>query len=538
VPTRASSLAALALVLALSQGVAPAAWAKPSTPSVLRVASYGDVPTLDPAQWDDATSEIYIDAIYDTLVRTDGTGRRILPDLAVRWRSTDGGRRWVFWLRHGVRFSNGDPLTAPDVVADVRRLTAAATHSPYASAYRMIAGYASWHAGRAPTLAGVVASGDTVVFRLAYPAPDFLKVLALPAAAIVDPAAAAREGPHLSDHPVGTGPYELARWDHGHLLVLRRNPLYWGAPPAIAQVVTTIGLDPSQQLRLFGEGRLDLAPVVSTDYLRVLADPRLLAAYRRRPGASIWFYGFNTTLYPFNHPAARLAVNLAIDRARLLAAGTLGRGRPVNDGLFVPGMPGYDPRARRQYPYDPPRAKQLLASLGIGPRHPVTVTLALWPDPDQLTMAALVAADLAPLGLKVRLDVIQGPNYFTLLTRPDNGINLFAYDWLADDMDPRDFFDNLFGREAIGSTNATFWTDPVYQRLVDEADRLPAREAARRLALYAAANRRLLAEAPWVPLYYGWNDLVVSPRVKAPSPDDLGLGPVEPIQFADLRLEN
>ncbi len=517
----------------------------PSIPTALRLAQANPVPTLDPANWYDNVSQGYMHAIYDTLVQYGPNDATIEPDLATGWKISNGGKTYVFTLRKGVKFSNGDAFNAKAVQYNVQRMTSKAAAAPYAFAYSAIQGFSAWNAGTAQSLSGVTVLGPrTVEFDLTEPDGTFLNALAMMSAAIGDPKVEAKYGLQgFSDNAVGTGPYALSKWVHGHQLVLTRNPRYWGKEPSIKTISTTIGLSAAQQLREFQKGQLDMigtwgGALDAASYQRVEKSRKLRGRLRHAPADAVTFLGFNVATPPFGSLAVRQAVNDILQRDAVNAALTGGRAPLDNAGLLSPGMPGY--RATDAYPYavDLTTAAQLLKSAGITPAHPASFELAFEAGaPNVLSAMQVVQQELAPLGLKATLKPVPWNTFFTSAANAsETTYGMYLLTWSADYPDPQDLFDNLFA--ANGPANFSGFRNAQIDDLVAKADALPTAtaEESQRIADYRQANQILLQQAPAVFLNYGYQDALVQTWVHYGSLGALGLGPVYTAEFSQLSL--
>lgn len=516
-----------------------------TTPDTLHLVQQTDVPTLDPAQWSDSVSMVYMHAIYDTLVQYVPDGTTFAPDLATSWTVSPDGKTYTFFLRKGVKFSNGDPFNAAAVQYNLNRLTAKAAQAPYAGSYADIVGYSTWHNGQGSGLSGVqVVNPYEITIHLTTPAGYFLNTMALMAAAIGDPKVEAKYGyKNYLDHAVGTGPYELVKWTHNREIDLKANPTYWGSPkPSIKYINTAIGPSDNQQYLMFQKGQLDFyggqgGNVSSAAYLKIVANAQMKKLYHLAPAVSTWYTGFNVTQAPFNNVTVRQAVNYAVDKNQLVQALTNGRGSVDNDALFTPGLPGYSKTATLEYAYNPTKAAQMLASVGITPSHPVSTILATVNTPDGIRQADIVQANLKPLGINVSVKSMSWGPFLQYTSSQKNNYGLYNLGWIEDYPDPQDFFYNLFdASQNNGGTNSTGWTDSRFESLITRADNMPSTQNAERIALYQQANQILFQQAPWVWEYYGYNDVLVQPWVHYQNLGNIGLGPIYPIEFNYLTL--
>lgn len=513
----------------------------------LHLVQQTDVPTLDPAQWSDSVSMVYMHAIYDTLVQYGPNSTSFQPDLATSWTVSPGGKTYTFNLRKGVKFSNGDAFNAQAVKYNLDRMTSKGSQAPYAGSYSEIVGFSTWHNGQGSGLSGVkVLSPYQIQIQLTTPAGYFLNTMALMSAAIGDPKIEAKYGvKNYLSHAVGTGPYMLTKWVHNQQLNMQINPKYWGSPkPTIKYITTAIGPSDNQQFLMFQKGQLDFyggqgGLVSSASYLKIQSNPKLKALYHLAPAVSTWYTGFNVTQAPFNNLTVRQAVNYAVDKTQLIQSLTNGRGTIDNDALLTPGLPGYSKSANLAYAYDTKKAAQMLASVGITPAHPVSTILVTANTPDFIRQADLIQAALRPLGINVSVKQMAWGPFLQYTSNQHNNYGLFNLGWIEDYPDAQDFFYNLMdASQNNGGTNATGWTDATFERLITQADNMPSTQNAQRTALYQQANQILATQVPWIFEYYGYNDVMVQPWVKYQNVGNIGLGPIYPIEFNYITLKS
>jgi len=524
----AGALGALALVAATALPGALAAargHIRPAAPSgTFTVDFAADFPTLDPVYWEDAQSAIPMQAIYDNLVTYGLNGTNIVPQAAT-WTVSPNGLVYTFHLMKGLRFSNGDPVTAQDVVYSINRVSAGNAAgpkgaAPYGSSYNDIVGYNAWfNGGKAPPkgmtgMSGLTApNASTVVFHLLQPQAYFLNELALESAAIVDPAVVQKYGViNYQLHAVGSGPYELSYWHQNKQMVLMPNPYYHRPNPAkIAKVVFNVNVPYSSQFLLFKQGKVDMIwlPDQGT-YLSALNTPGMMADLYKQATNYIWYYALNVSKAPFNNLKVREAVNYAINRTAALRL-INGLGSVMSQPL-PPKMAGYEPGIK-PYKYDPALAKKLLAQAGYP--HGFTMTLDYTTSrPFVQAVSQNIQAQLAAVGIKVVLkNIAQSGAYFSYTADPKNPFEMAWVDWFQDYPDPQDFLFNLLDGQTIGSLNVAAWNDPAFNKLVEKADALPASQQAERTKLYDEAQAIEIAQAPWVPMFYPIQDSFVQPWV-------------------------
>lgn len=414
-------------------------------------------------------------------------------------------------------------MTAADVVYSLERLLAPATHSPGAEFFHDVAGARAFVAGTAPHVAGLVAeTPQRLTIVLERPDRLLLDELTMPFAAPVDREAVERAGQGgFARAPGGSGPFRLARWDEGRTIRLERNPHYWRPDhPRVDAVEVAVGL--SDQLAWFRlqRGLLDLAAIPPAEWTRVARDARWTPLVVRGPTMRTQYLGLNCDLPPFDRVPVRQAVARAVDPGAV-AALLEGRAEAAH-GILPPTMPGWDP-ALRLPPPDPAASRAALAGADVGP-----VTLWVQRDDAAVRIAQLIQWELHQVGVAVAVKPIEFAALIDAVRAPGR-VPMFLLGWQADFPDPANFLRVLLHSEARGTNNNTFFADPAVDAILDAAERTT--DPDRRLRLFHAAERRILAAAPWVPLYNPITTLVRHPRVR-----DATIHPLRPMRWDDLWL--
>lgn len=520
-----------------------------------------NIETLDPGQWVDVTSMYPMQEIYSTLVGYNKTNSTIVPDAAT-WTVDPTGMIYTFKIQPGVVFSNGDPMTATDVVDSLNRVTSCnasgAGPAPYGFAYAGIVGYDKWGAScdknsQPPAgvtgLTGVVALNSTTVqITLSDPQAYFLNTLALMSAVILDHTTIGAGGTYDQTKPVGSGPYMLKSWNRGHQMILVKNPKWWGAQyglgnPSIATIVFNEKVTTNLQLLNFQQGKIDFmgGPLDSATYLKIQSTPSLKALYHIVPENGIVYLSFNNTQAPFNTKDAvllRQAINYAIDKAQLSKTITNGRG-PIASQPLPPGIPGYN-SSIQPYAYDTTQAQSLVNQWKTANNvtGPINLTL-IYPSnsQDHTNTADFVQSALSKIGITVTLKGFSDVgSYWPYEDDPTKAWNLAWTDWFQDYPDAQDFEFNLLSTQAFNATNVGNWTDPQFQTLITTADNLPAAQEATRVADYQKAEQIAHDQAAWVYLYYYYNDALVQPWMSpAPTGNNVNLY-LHPVQQPEWQF--
>jgi len=344
-------------------------------------------PTLGAAS---AIAEIVHYNVFETLTKIGADGR-VSPLLASSWEVSPDLKTYTFRLRPGLRFHNGEPCDAAAVKFSFERAAGEKSANKDKRVFANIALLAT----PAP---------DTLVIGLKSIEPDFLFLLGQATAIIVEPKSAAGN----ATQPVGTGPYQLAQWARGASLTLKAWPGYRNNNNAGAVALKRV------QFRFISEPAAQVAALLSGDvdvFPRVAA-ARSLAQFKAQPqryqvlvGASRakTILAINHRKKPLDDVRVRRAIALAIDRQAVIEAAADGYGVPIGSH-YVPGALGYvDTTAIN--PYDPERARALLKEAGVA--LPLELSLKLPPTPYARQGGEVVAAQLAKVGIRARIENIE-----------------------------------------------------------------------------------------------------------------------------------
>ena len=480
----------------------------PRPGGTLRLSAAEDVHTLDPAIGYDTGSWAFEQMLFNTLVDYD-EGTTIVPELAESWEVSPDGRRFAFTLRHEVRFSSGRALAAADVKYSLERLLRPALHSPGAEFFAGLAGVDDYVAGRATEVRGITTPApDRVEFALVAVDPLFLHKLAMPFASVVDREAVGRVGDlGFRRQPVGSGAFVLAEWVEGQRMRLARNPLYFRSGlPYLDGIEVTVGLSDQLGWFKYQRGEIDISGVPSAEFARVVADPRYQPLLLERTTLRTQYLGLNCDMPPFDETAVRQAINMAVNKPRLLE---LIDGRGVVAGTILPpDMPGYE-SSTPGYPFDPSGARARLEAAGLGAGFATT----LWASRDEgsMRLGQSIQQDLRAIGVELALKPVDFPTLIEAVRHPGM-VPLFLLGWEADFPDPSNFLIVLLHSRSRGTNNNAFYANPTVDRLLDEAE--PLLEPGRRLRLFHDAEVLIMRDAPWVPLFHPVGFAIRHPRVR------------------------
>ena len=475
---------------------------------------------LDPADASFSPAQAVSELAYDSLVayrRAGGAaGARPVGELAAEVpKPTESGRRYVFRLRPGLRYSDGRRVKAGDFRASLER-TLVISGDLTAPLFDAIGGVASCRtAPRRCDLSRSVAADErsgTITIRLRRPDPDFLPKLKFIAVVPADTPRRLLE----ARLPPGTGPYRIERLVPRRRALLTRNPHFQprgpdGRPDGFADRVEVAMGPESAQVAAVERGRLDLATVFATATTQRLAALRTRLGSRLRSAAAAFteYAWLNVKAPPFDDPRVRRALNLAVDRRRVVdLTGGPDAASPTCQ-LLPPGLPGYRPicpftvapsSAGAWTAPDPAGATRLVAAAGA---RGTPVEVFTWRP--RRSVARHLAHVLRALGFPSRVRVFGRDNIGPSLKaatdrrqRPQIGLN----GWLADSPEPGMFLRSLVSCGA--EFNLSRFCDHKIDAAIDGAE-----DAG---ASWQRIERRIALQAPVVPLTTRRSIVVTSHR--------------------------
>jgi peptide/nickel transport system substrate-binding protein len=517
-------MALVALVVALVVAVvaigAGSAWAAaPSatpTPTAgaitLRIGWMSEPDSLNPfVGYQPSSSEIW-SLNYDQLT-TYNAHLQVQPQLAVSWSTSANGLVWTFKIRPGVRWQDGQPLTAHEV---------ALTYN-YINKNNMTA-FTSYTAG----IVKVVALNDTTVqFFTSKPKADMLglPVPILPEHiwATIPPRQAASS---FQNNPplVGSGPFQVVEWHKNNFLRLEANPLYWGTKPHIDEILFITYQNPETMMLDFKAGKLDgIWGFSQAEYKSLAATPGVQTASYYTLGFDELTFNCDTQKGALGNPVLRdvkfrQALNWAIDKQQIASLSYGGQARPA-DSLIPSQMysPALDyhwtPPPTEAYGFDLAKAGQLLTTAGYalvnGVRldksgKPIVLRLyARSESPASQSAGKLIAGWFGQLGIKVNLQVVSDATlsdhvWNTVSGKPTPDYDMFLWGW-SGGVDPN-FLLPRATTDQIGGWNQASFSDSAYDKLFTAQQQQL--DPQRRKQLVWKMEQLLYQQTPFIPLIY------------------------------------
>ncbi|HEY5258665.1 MAG TPA: ABC transporter substrate-binding protein [Candidatus Baltobacteraceae bacterium] len=509
----------VALALCLSFALSACSSGSPArTGATLIVARVKDSITMDPAEATDGMSLNIDQEIVKGLVDFKPGSFAIQPMIAKSWTTSADGKTWTFELRKGLKFSDGTPVDAAAVKFNFDRWRL--TNDPYHGNFSY--GYWASMFGAFPGLViGVKTVGTgTVVFTLTRPFSPFLHDLALPSFGISSPTAVRADLQDYGEHPVGWGPYTLVDWQKDDHMTLRANPNYpvrGGYPEVIVRDIP----DQSTSVLEMQKGDVDILVDPRPDDAKQLASMRGISVYYQ-PANNNSYIAMNMDRPPFDKLAVRQAFAYALNLPQIVAA-FYPKGAMVANNFTPPGMLGDNP-AVKAYPYDPAKAKALLAQAGFP--HGFSTELyypsiprPYMPEPQRIAEA--IQAQLKAVGINAALDPFEWAVFLDKVRHGEHPVCLIG--WSGDNGDPDDFFYPLLDKDTANAKpngqNYSFWRDETFHKLLLAGQATP--DEAKRQTIYAQANAMVHDQVPVITIVHVTVPIVVKSSIAGftPNPD-------------------
>jgi peptide/nickel transport system substrate-binding protein len=450
-----------------------------------------DAVSMDPAVAYEFTSVMVVNQLYDKLVDFEPPDlTRVVPEVAESWSYSPDGTLWTFKIRQGIKFANGDPLTAKDVEYSLRRVL-------------ILSKTAAW------LLQQFIAKPEDIVATDNYTltiklkekvAPDlFLSVLAFTTSAVVNPREAEAHASGndmgsgwLTDHSAGSGPYILEKWDRNSEIVLRANPNYWRGPPSIKTIIIKHVPEPATQMLLLQKGDVDIAFGLTIDQIQQLKNVKGIRILEY-PVLQLAYIGMNVNNTYLSNEKVRTAIKYAIDYDGIIRDILKGGAMKVQTIIPYPLL-GFNPAT--PYYRDVNKAKQLLAEAGYPNGFDIELAYPAGAHPQE-EIAQKIQRDLAEVSIRVTLRPMAAAEMYQKYRQ--QSLQLVLAGWGSDYPDP-DNNAKAFGDYRIKQLAwRNMWYDDKVADLVEKAYKELDRST--REALYKQITDYILEHGPYAVLY-------------------------------------
>ena len=518
--------------------------------------------TLDPIYAKDLPHIWACNQVFNSLVAFDDK-MNLVPMVAKSWDISEDGKTYTFHLRDDVQFHEDtcfyvqsafrqaqrpsqakvpEPVegptnksrfvTAQDFVYSFNRVVDKTLNSPGLWIFSSVKHDDEQYAFTA-------LDDTTFQIELSKPFPPFLGILSMTYASVVPHEAVEYYGDDFRSHPVGTGPFHFQYWKEGVKLVFRKNPNYFERDaagerlPYIDAVSISFLIDKQVAFLEFIKGKFDFMSGIDARYKDELLtyDGNLRKKYEDKielitePYLNTEYFSFfidpNDPLGPDRARALRQAVNLCIDREKMLRYLRNGIGEPGTGGMIPVGLPGHS--STIGYSYDLKRAQRLVAD-----NHLQGHLLQLTTVADYADIGKFVQSQVEQIGLQCKMEVIPPA---TLRSMRSNGsLQFFRSSWVADYPDAENYL-SLFTTISFAPSgpNYTHYSNQKYDKLYDKA--LLCNDLQERAKYYTEMDSLMMQDAPVVVLFYDEVLRFVNKRVK-----DMGSNPTNLLDLRRVKM--
>ena len=481
----------LSLCLCVSVVMCLAGCARKPDPNTLVMIIESSPINLDPRVGVDSQSQRIDELLFDSLLRHDDHFQ-LQPGLADSWEIPDP-LTYIFHLHHGVRFHNGQPLTARDVKWTFDSLLTGKLRSTKASTFAKVS--------------RIDAPDDyTVIFHLKEPFAPLLWNLS-GAAGIVPYGS----GEDFNRKPIGSGPFRFVSAQQDKDVVVERNPDYWATPAKLERVEFKVIPDATTRALELRKQSADVAiNSLVADTVVTLERDRDLTVMQA-PGTIYAYIALNLRDPILKDVRVRRAIAYAIDVQPIIHYLLRDEARPAYS-VLPPQHWAYDGNVER-YPHDPARARALLDAAGYRPVNDVRFHITMKTSTEESTrlLAAVLQEQLREVGIALDIRTFEFATFLADVTK--GAYQIHSLRWIGGNQDP-DIFENVFDTASFAPkrANRTFYSNPQVDELIREGG--STLDQQKRKVIYDQIQQILAADLPYINLWYLDNVLVHTNRVR------------------------
>ena len=506
------------------------------------------ITTLDPAFARDQAHIWVCNQLYNGLVQLDDS-LNVKPSIAKSWDISEDGKTYTFHLRDDVVFYKDISLknrtrkvTAKDFEYSFKRLTNPETASPGAWVFNMV--------NKTDGKYDFYAINDsTFQIKLKHPFPPFLGILTMQYCSVIPKESVDYYGKDFRKHPVGTGPFYLKKWEENIKMVLRKNPDYFEKKgekqlPLIDGVSITFLIDKMTAFMEFMKGNLDMISGITPQYKDELLTRKgtLRKKYQGKfklltmPYLNTEYLGIlvDTTLKkvknsPLRIKKVRQAINYGFDRKKMIKFLRNGIGTPGNKGIIPKGLPGYNPKGKYGYYYDPDKSRKLLSEAGFSKQKPLPA-LTLTTTPEYLDIIKFIQSQLKEVGITININISPAAGVREM--KANSKVEFFRASWIADYPDAENYL-SLFTSDnfAPKGPNYTHFANDKYDSLYSVATNTYNNK--KRVKIYKEMDSLMIEESPVVILYYDKVIRFVQNNIKGMQANPINLLNLKVIEKSD-----
>jgi peptide/nickel transport system substrate-binding protein len=507
------------LILAVSLPLFAGGEAEPEAKQdSITFASSADVITLDPQNMTDNTSEQVTRMVYNNLITFDSDLNPV-PDLAESWDVSADEKTWIFNLRRGVTYHDGTPFNAASVKGSFDRILDPANNLKRRTLYNMIVS---------------VEVVDEYTVRITTNAPfgAFPATLAHGAGGVINPATFNEVGNELgksAEAAVGTGPYKVVSWKKDQELVLEINEDYWGPAPKTRRIVYRPIPEASSRVIALETGEVDAISHIPANELDRLETTGGIVVHKTVSNGQRQFR-FHCQKAPYTDPRVRQAIAYAIDRESITT--NIMRGTAVpSTGALAPVTWGYVNLGT--FPYDPAKARQLLAEAGYPDGFSTTIsTTSRYAQGVQVAEA--IGEQLRQVGIDAKIEVVEWSSmvqFWSGLKPEDNSQEIFIMGAGPSTGDADWGLRPIFRSQPTNENNYGYYKNAEFDSLIVQG--METTDQEKRKELYKRAQEIVYLEDPGAVWIYD-NYFIIGTRSKL---KDITLSPLGLVTFEKAYIE-
>ncbi len=491
--------------------------------------SEGSPSSFNPQLVTDGTStNATAPTIYNTLVGFLEGSTKIIPSLATSWEISKDKLVYTFVLRHGVKFHTTKYFTptrdfnASDVVFSIDRQRLA--NHPY----HLISGgkYEYFDGMEMGKLIKDVKILDPYKVQITLNSPEapFLANMAMSFMSILSEEygtklIASNKKAEMDSNPIGTGAFIFQSYAKDSVIKFTNNPQYWGSHGNIDKLIFAITPDANVRLQKLKTGECQFANEPSPADIPVIKKNASLKVMQDA-GLNVGYLSMNVTKKPFDNVLVRRAVNLALNKKSYIDAIYMGNATVAKNPI-PPTIWSYNDSVK-DYEYSPEKAKELLIKAGFANGFETemwTLPVSRPYNPNGKKMGELMQADLAKVGIKVKLLTFDWPTYLKKSSLGEH--QMLQMGWTGDNGDPDNFLNTLLGCGSVTSgSNYSKWCDQKFNAAIVAAKTTP--DLKKRTALYKQAQVIFKDQAPWVTIAHSTVFKAMAKNINGYKIDPLG----------------
>ena len=433
----------------------------------------------------------------------------LAPGLATSWDISPDGLSYTFHLRQGVKFHDGTEFNAEAVDYNIRRMW-----DKSAPQYNARAAGNTTFVWQHLSAVDVV-DPATVKLTLDQPFSPLLRLMAQGGSGstgIISPTALKQYGDAIADHPVGTGPFKFEERIRGERVSMVRNDDYWGGAPKLDRVVFKPIPDASARVASIRSGETDIIAVPTPDSVSGLQSDGFKMVDATPP--HVWFFSANMNEEPMKNLKVRQAISYAIDRKSLATDILKDTALPAYQ-VQAPANTGYLQSAEPEYPYNPEKAKQLLAEAGYANGFTTTIETSVDGSGQMIPvpMAEFIKQNLAKVGITVNIKTSEWISYISHFNAGlEPGVSMAQMSWGMS----TPYWLSIETNSSLiapNGPNAGYYQNPDLEGVIAQAVAATDEDSANKY--WEQANQMATADLPMIPIVNDKSPYILSKRVKS-----------------------